>query len=101
MKAEKYCEKIKLCSDPTSEKSDLYEFKITCSDNRKSEEFLLFMQNFKISVEASGTLAASPKLQYICTQILGEALRQFDALCDQVESTNTTDLNHIILGLGK
>ena len=51
--------KVKLCRDPTSEKLDLYEFKIVLLDNRKPEEFLLFMRNFKMIVDASRTNTAN------------------------------------------
>ena len=32
--------KIKLCRDPTSQNSDLYEFKVDLFDNNKPEEFV-------------------------------------------------------------
>ena len=69
MKAEKYCVKIKLRRNPTSEKSDLYEFKMALFDNDEPEEFLLFVQNFKIILESSGTIASSENIQYFCTQL--------------------------------
>ena len=43
MKAERDCVKIKLRRDPTSEKSDLYEFKMDLFDNGDLEEFLFFV----------------------------------------------------------
>ena len=100
MKAEKYCVKIKLCRDHTSEKSDLYEFKISLFDNYGLEEFLLLVQNLKIMIEALEILADSAKLQYIYTILRGEALHQFDTFCAQAGSTNKTYLNRIIPGLG-
>ena len=33
IKLDKGCEKIKLCMDPTSEQSDIYEFKMALFDN--------------------------------------------------------------------
>ena len=92
--------KNKLHRYPTSEESDVYEFKMALFDNGYPEEFLLFMRNFKMTLEASGTLAASANLQYLRTILCGEALRQFDNLCVQVGSTTTTHLIWIILGLG-
>ena len=35
------------------------------SGNSKPEEFLLFVQNFKIMLDKSGMLASNEKLQYI------------------------------------
>ena len=69
-------------------------------DNVNPEEFLLFVRNFKMALEALGTLAASAKLQYLRMILCGEELRQFDIFCYYVVSKNTTHLNHIILGLG-
>ena len=40
---DKYFVKIKLCRDLTSEKSDLYEFKMALFNNGKPEEFLLYI----------------------------------------------------------
>ena len=67
--------KIKLRRDPTSEKSDMYESKTALFDNGKPEEFLLFVQNFKMMIDASGTLADNVKLHCIRTLLYGEALR--------------------------
>ena len=52
-KSDKYFIKVKLRRYPTSEKSDLYEFKMALSDNSKPEEFLLFIWDFKITLKAS------------------------------------------------
>ena len=68
-------------------------------DNGKLEDFLLFVQNFKMIVKASGMLTASAKLQYLCTILRSEALRHFDTLCAQMGSTNTKNLNRSILVL--
>ena len=45
-------------------------------------------------------LADNVKLQYICMLLCGEALRQFDAFCSQVGSTDISHLNLVIFGLG-
>ena len=50
-------------------------------------------------LEDPGTLASSATLQYLCTLLCGETLRQFDVLCNQVGSTTTTHLIRAILGL--
>ena len=92
--------KIKLRRDPTSEKSDMYESKTALFDNGKPEEFLLFVRNFKMMIDASGTLADNVKLHCIRTLLCGEALRQFFALCYQVLITTMVCLNRVGLGLG-
>ena len=62
-KPDKYFAKFKLRKDPTSEKFDLYEFKMALFDNGEPEEFLLFIRNFKMTLEASGTLKSDAKIQ--------------------------------------
>ena len=64
--------------DPTSENSGLYEFKISLFDIGKPEEFLLFVHNFTITIEASVTFQAGKKVQCLRTIVFVEVLHQFD-----------------------
>ena len=66
-KSDKYFVKIKVCRDPTSEKSDLYEIKMAFFDNKEPEEFLLFIRNFNMTIEVYVILKYRAKIQYICT----------------------------------
>ena len=68
-------------------------------DKSKLEEFLSSLQNFKMTLEALVTLAASAKLQYLHTIFCGEALHQLYNLCVHIGSTTTTYLSRTILGL--
>ena len=70
--------KLNLCRDPTSSTSDIYEFRMPLFDHGDTEEFLLFVQNFQMTLAASGTLETEVKVQYICTLVRGGALEQFD-----------------------
>ena len=63
-KLDKDCVKIKFCRDPTLERSYLYEFKIAFFDSDDPEEFLLFINNFNITLEASGTIVLGTNIQY-------------------------------------
>ena len=54
-----------MCRDPTPEISDLYEFKIYCFGSGEPEEFLLFVRNFQMTLEASGMLYDSAQIQYL------------------------------------
>ena len=45
---------------------------------------------------ASGTLEEDAKFQYIRTLVRGEALRQFESLSADVESTETLNVDYII-----
>ena len=57
--------KLKFCRNPTSEKFDLYEFKMALFENGNSEEFLLFICNFSMTLEAPGILEMAAKAQYL------------------------------------
>ena len=83
-----------------SEKSDLYEIKMALFDNGEPEELLLFICNFCMTLEASGTLKAGAKIQYLCTLVHGEALRQFETLSDYVGIAISETLTYIILVFG-
>ena len=53
-----------------------------------------------MTLKASGVLAPSENIQYLCTLLHGESLHQIDTLCAKVESTDIKNYNRIILGLG-
>ena len=78
-KSEKDFVKMKLRRDPTSENSDLYEFKMSLFYNGYQED-VFFAHNFKITLEASGMLQDAAKIRYLSTRFCGEALHQFDML---------------------
>ena len=83
-----------------SEKLDLNEFKMTLFDKGNPEEFLLFMKNLKMTIKALVNLTTRTNIMNPLTILHGEAIYQFNTLCDQVGSTNMTHLNSIILDLG-
>ena len=99
-KSEKYCVKIELRRDPTSEKSDLYEFKMASFDNSEPEEFLLLVRNLQMTLGDSGSLAANAKIQYLRTLLRGESVHILDNVFVTVGSATTKKLNRNILGLG-
>ena len=53
-----------------------------------------------MAIEASGTLAAGAKIQYLRTKVRGEALRQIETFSVEVGSTTSEHLKLIILCLG-
>ena len=55
----------------------------------------MFGHNFKRTLEASGTLQDAAKIQYLSTLVHGEALRQFDMLSDDFESSTPLTLEAI------
>ena len=48
-KSEKNFVKLKLRRDPTSNNSELYEFKMALFDNGDLDKFFLFVQNFNLT----------------------------------------------------
>ena len=91
--------KLKLCRDPTSSTSDLYEFKMSLFEHGHPEEFLLFMQNFNMTLTSTGTLNMDSEINNLCTLVCGEVLHQFDLLYADVENTETLNVDYYIRGL--
>ena len=73
---------------------------MTLFDNSDPEEFLLFVCDFNINLEASGMLKAGINIQYHCMMVRGGALSKFDEFSAKVESSSPEDFKYIILGLG-
>ena len=68
-------------------------------DNGNPDEFLLFVRNFQINLEASVTPASVTKIQYLCRIVRGKALHQLNMLSVEVGFITLENLNLIILGL--
>ena len=94
-KSDKYSLKLKLHRDLTSEKSDLYEFKMSLFGNSDPEEFFLFIRYLKMAIKASVMLETVREVQYLRTIVRGEALRQFDSMSADVESANPLTVGDI------
>ena len=79
-----------------SDTLDLYEFNMDLFENRDQEEFLLFVQNFNMTIAASGTLPTGAEIQYLHTLVFGEALHQFDSLSLDMEGAEPLTVETII-----
>ena len=97
--SENYFIKLKCFRDTISAKSDLYDFKMDFFDNGESEEFLLLVRNFNMTLAASGMLGTEAKVKCLCMLVRVEVLCQFDLLSDHMEGTNPLTSENIILGL--
>ena len=78
---------MELHRDPTYSTLELYYFRMSLFDHVDPEDLLLFVRNFNMTLAASVTLDTDAKVQYLCTLVRGEALRQLDWLSTDVEST--------------
>ena len=67
--------------------------------NGNPQESLVLVRNLKMVLKDSVALAASTKIQYLCTLFHGEALCQLDTLSVEVVIATKTHLNCIFLGL--
>ena len=76
--------KLNLRRYPKPSMSNLYEFRMSLFDHGKPEKFILFVTNFQTTLAATGTLQTEAKVQYFCTLVRGEELRQFDLFSDEV-----------------
>ena len=63
------------------------------------KNIFLFGHNFKITLKGSRTFQDAAKIQYLRTLVRGEALRQFDMLSADFESSNPLILK-AIFGIG-
>ena len=68
-------------------------------DNGKTEEFLLFIRNFNMTLETSVTLKSGENIQYLCTLVRGEALYQLNTFSAKVGSATPENLKYNILVL--
>ena len=78
----------------------MYEFKMDLFYNFKPEVFNLFVHNFSITLEVSGTLAANSKIQNLHTILHSKVLQKFDTLCFQIDSKAVIHLDKVLLYLG-
>ena len=91
---------LKLRRDPNYSASDPYELMMFLFDHSEPEEFLLFVQNFHMTLVASGMLEPEAKVQYICTLVCGEALCQFDFVSAHAKNKGTQlDVYYLLKGL--
>ena len=58
-------------------------------DHGEPKEFLLFVNFFKMTLAATGTLDMEARVKYLCALVHGEALRQFDLVSDDAKKTET------------
>ena len=91
-KSDKYFMNLKLRRDPTSSTSDLYDFRMSLFDNGDLEEFFLLFCNFNTTLATSGMMDTGAKIQYLHMLVRGEVLGQFDSLSDNVESSETLNV---------
>ena len=98
-KLDKDLVELKFCRDKISENADIYECKKALFENKNPEEFFLFVRNFNMTIDASGSMDMAENIQYLCTLVRGEALCQFDTLSADAESTNPLTVEAINLVL--
>ena len=69
-------------------------------DNVNPEEFLFFISNSSMTLEASGKHLDGVKIKYLCMLICGETLNQIEILSTEGGIAKPEKLIYDILGLG-
>ena len=81
--------KLNLRRYPTSITLHIYGFRMYLFDHSETEEFILFIKIFQMTLASSGTLETESKVQFIRTLVCGEALCQFDLVSSDAKNTGT------------
>ena len=89
-----------MCRDLASENSDLYELETALCDNGKLEEFLLFVQNFKMTLRGFRKTFYQREATVSSYDIIWKSATSYLYFFYQVGSTTAKYLHRVILGLG-
>ena len=72
---------------------------MSLSNHGDTDEFLLFVINFQMTLAATETLEMEKKVQYLCTLVCEEALCQFDLVSADAKNTETLlDVDYLLKG---
>ena len=77
----------------------MFGFIIALFDYGELEVFILFQNNYQVTLKTSVSIAAGEKIQYLHTLLCGEAFCEFEIICEHIHNSNITRLNHILLFL--
>ena len=64
--------------NPSDVASETYKLKIATFEHGQPEEFLEIVNNFKRTIDGTGTTMAAGKINYLRTLLRGESLRELD-----------------------
>ena len=71
------------------EESFIYKFKMALFDHGETEDFLLFQQNYWMTLEVSGDIMMDARIQYLCMLINVEVLCKFETICGKLVTVPT------------
>ena len=63
--------------------------------NGKPKEFLQLLKNFNKSIDGTGTTTVARRINFLCTLLCGEAIREFDNLVSHNNGTTNPHLKEI------
>ena len=81
-----------------SEASDIFEFKMVLFENGYPKEFLLSQRHRQMTLKAPINMTSGSNIHYLRTLICGEALCEFESMC-QIGNTTNTHQKQNMLGL--
>ena len=90
---------IKMRRNLSDANLETHKLKIATFENSQPEEFLALVNNFKTTVDVTGTMSAAGTINYIRTLLSGDTLHEFDELASQNTGTSNAHLKFIQEGL--
>ena len=70
----------------------MYKLKIAEFKNSQPEELLVLLENFKTTIDGTGTELVAKPINSICTLLHGEAIREFDEPASHNDGRTSTNL---------
>ena len=66
--------------NPTTATSGTYNINMSTLEYSQPEEFLALLNNFRITIDETGTMSPPGQINYLHTMLCGEDLREFDGV---------------------
>ena len=92
--------KGKNLGDPGLVTSKTYKTKMAIFNNVQPDEFLLFIKDFRRTLEDTGAILTSGHIHYLCSLIHREALHKLYYIDNYHRDTTATNVEAIMQGLG-
>ena len=87
-----HCIKVNMRRNTSSEGPKTYNINMNTFDYGQPEDFLAILNNFKISIDGTGTTTPSGWIYYLSKIIFGQALRG----SDEIQSQNGGSTNYYL-----
>ena len=85
--------------NPSSATSEMHNINMTTFDNGQPEEFIEILNNFRISIDGTGTTSVTWRINYLHMMLNWKSIIYFDELSSHNTDTINYHLKHIMEGL--